>query len=58
MRDVAAVYADLVAAGVEPLREPRTEPWGLIEAQIADPDNLRIHLVEVPADHPLRRGQR
>jgi hypothetical protein len=30
----------------------------LIEAWIADPDGLRIHLVEVPEDHPLRRDQR
>jgi hypothetical protein len=34
------------------------EPWGLLEAWIDDPDGLRIHLVEVPADHPLRRDLR
>jgi hypothetical protein len=34
------------------------EPWGLVEAWIDDPDGLRIHLVEVPADHPLRRDAR
>ena len=37
---------------------PRLEPWGLIEAWIDDPDGLRIHLVEVPVDHPLRRDLR
>jgi hypothetical protein len=40
------------------LRDPRTEPWGLIEAWIADPEGVRIALVEVPPDHPLRRDQR
>lgn len=48
----------LAAAGVEVLREPRREPWGLEEMWIADPDGVRIVLVEIPADHPLRRDQR
>jgi hypothetical protein len=30
----------------------------LIEAWIDDPDGVQIHLVEVPADHPLRRDTR
>ena len=34
------------------------EPWGLVEAWVDDPDGLRIHLVEVPDDHPLRRDLR
>ncbi len=58
VRDVAAEYARLEDSGVTMLREPRTEPWGLIEAWIADPDGLQIVLVEIPADHPLRRDQR
>ena len=37
---------------------PRQEPWGLVEMSIDDPDGLRIVLVEVPDDHPLRRDQR
>lgn len=40
------------------LREPRREPCGLVEMWIADPDGVKIVLVEVPADHPLRRDQR
>jgi hypothetical protein len=36
-------------------REPRREPWGLLEMWIADPDGVRICIVEVPEDHPLRR---
>ena len=40
------------------VRAAAVEPWGLVEAWIDDPDGLRIHLVEVPADHPLRRDLR
>lgn len=58
VRDVRAECARLAAVGVPVLREPRTEPWGLVEGWIADPDGLRIVLVEVPADHPLRRDTR
>jgi catechol 2,3-dioxygenase-like lactoylglutathione lyase family enzyme len=58
VRDVRAEYARLRAAGVRVEREPLTEPWGLVEMWITDPDGVRIVLVEVPADHPLRRDQR
>lgn len=58
VRDAHAECARLAAAGVPVLRQPRTEPWGLVEGWIADPDGLRIVLVEVPADHPLRRDTR
>ncbi len=58
VRDLAAEHQRLAAAGVRVLREPRREPWGLIEMWIADPDGVRIVLVEVPEDHPLRRDQR
>jgi catechol 2,3-dioxygenase-like lactoylglutathione lyase family enzyme len=58
VRDVAAEHTRLGAAGVRILREPRLEFWGLIEMWIADPDGHRIVLVEIPADHPLRRDTR
>ncbi|GAA2032103.1 VOC family protein [Yaniella flava] len=58
VRDVAAEYQRLDAAGVTTLREPRTEFWGLMEAWIADPDGIEIVLVQIPQDHPLRRDQR
>ena len=54
VRDVRAEHARLAAARVTILREPVTEPWGLTEMWIQDPDGIRIVLVEVPADHPLR----
>ena len=58
VRDLAATAAELSQRGVEVLREPRREPWGLDEMWIADPDGLRLVIVEVPADHPLRVDQR
>jgi catechol 2,3-dioxygenase-like lactoylglutathione lyase family enzyme len=58
VRDVQAEHRRLLQAGVPILREPRQEAWGLVEMWIADPDGLRIVLVEVPDDHPLRRDQR
>src|SRR5699024_4119058 len=54
VRDVTATVASLRTSGLEPLREPQREPWGLCEAWIADPDDNSIVLVEVPDDHPLR----
>src|SRR5690348_694394 len=58
VRDVHAEHARLAAAGVPVAREPVSEPWGLIEMHVEDPDGVRIILVEVPADHPLRRDPR
>ncbi|GAA2071894.1 VOC family protein [Actinomadura alba] len=58
VRDVRAEHARLHAAGVTVTREPRREHWGLIEMWIEDPDGVRIVLVEVPDDHPLRRDSR
>jgi catechol 2,3-dioxygenase-like lactoylglutathione lyase family enzyme len=58
VRDLAAQHRMLVAAGVRVVRSPRQEPWGLWEMWIEDPDGVRVVLVEVPHDHPLRRDQR
>ena len=58
VRDVHAEHRRLLDAGVPILREPRLEAWGLVEMWVADPDGVRIVLVEVPEDHPLRRDQR
>lgn len=52
--DVDAAHEELVAREVPVLREPRTEPWGLREMWISDPDGTRICVVEVPEDHPIR----
>ena len=58
VRDVRAEHERLSAAGVRVARGPVIEPWGLTEMWIEDPDGVRIVLVEVPADHPLRRDPR
>jgi catechol 2,3-dioxygenase-like lactoylglutathione lyase family enzyme len=58
VRDVRAEHERLAAAGVRVLRGPAAEPWGLTEMWIEDPDGVRIVLVEVPSDHPLRRDPR
>ncbi len=58
VRDVHAEHERLAAAGVHVVQEPRTEPWGLVEMWIEDPDGVRIVLVEIPADHPLRHDTR
>ncbi|MFE0353547.1 VOC family protein [Streptomyces nigra] len=54
VEDVASAHEELVAKGVEIVRPPLREPWGLIEMWLADPDGTPIVLVEVPAEHPLR----
>ncbi len=58
VRDLAATARELEARGVPVVREPEEEPWGLLEMWISDPDGLRIVVVEVPADHPIRKDQR
>jgi catechol 2,3-dioxygenase-like lactoylglutathione lyase family enzyme len=58
VRDIHAEHERLAAARVPILRRPMTEPWGLTEMWIEDPDGTRIVLVEVPSDHPLRRDPR
>ncbi len=55
VRGVDAAGRDLEGAGVEILESPTDKPWGLREMRIRDPDGLRIVIVEVPPDHPLRR---
>lgn len=58
VRDIAAEHHRLAAAGVRVTQSPRLEPWGLVEMWIEDPDGVRIALVEIPDEHPLRRDQR
>ena len=57
VRDVDAEFARLRDKGVEVAEAPVTEPWGLREARVRDPDGLMLVLVEVLADHPMRRGR-
>jgi len=58
VRDVELEHARLAAGGVGIVRAPQKEPWGLVEMWITDPDGVKLVLVQVPDDHPLRRDQR
>jgi predicted enzyme related to lactoylglutathione lyase len=58
VRSMDAAVDELAGRGIALVRPPALEPWGLIEAWIEDPDGVRIHLVEVPVDHPIRRDVR
>ena len=57
IRDVDAEFARLSAEGVETVEAPVRQPWGLREARVRDPDGLMLVLVEIPPDHPMRRGR-
>ncbi|MCZ0914342.1 VOC family protein [Gordonia amicalis] len=58
VRDAEATEKQFRDRGVSVTREPRTETWGLIEMHAEDPDGRRIIVVEIPADHPLRKDTR
>jgi catechol 2,3-dioxygenase-like lactoylglutathione lyase family enzyme len=58
VRSMEATVEELGGRGLPLARPPALEPWGLVEAWLDDPDGVRIHLVEVPVDHPLRRDTR
>jgi predicted enzyme related to lactoylglutathione lyase len=55
VRDVDAVGDVLTETTVDVIELPTDKPWGLREMQIRDPDGLRIVIVEVPENHPLRQ---
>ncbi len=53
-RDVDAVGDELDEAGVAIVEPPIDKPWGLREMRVQDPDGVKLIIVEVPKDHPLR----
>jgi catechol 2,3-dioxygenase-like lactoylglutathione lyase family enzyme len=53
--NLGETHQQLTAAGVDIVDPPQRRPWGLEEMWIADPDGVRIAVIEVPPDHPLRR---
>ena len=55
VRDVDAVRRELEDSGVNLIEPPVDKPWGLREMRVQDPDGVRLVIVEVPKDHPLRR---
>jgi catechol 2,3-dioxygenase-like lactoylglutathione lyase family enzyme len=58
VRDVAEAQKELAERGARIVREPRREPWGLDEMWVEDPDGVRIGIIEIPADHPMRKDTR
>lgn len=54
VRDLAACHHELAQAGVRVVDPPARRPWGLDEMWIEDPDGVRIAVIEVPPEHPLR----
>ncbi len=57
VEDLEREHRRLRDAGAMIAEAPVRKPWGLDEMRIDDPDGLRLVLVEVPPDHPLRRRQ-
>jgi uncharacterized glyoxalase superfamily protein PhnB len=55
VRDVDAVGRELEDSRVNIVEPPVDKPWGLREMRIQDPDGVRLVIVEVPEDQPLRR---
>ena len=58
VRDVYAAHTELTLAGVVITRAAQQEPWGLHEMWIDDPDGIRVVLVQIPPDHPIRKDLR
>ena len=56
VRDLGATRTYLAERSVALEAEPELKPWGLLELTVRDPDGLALFFVEVPADHPRRRG--
>jgi predicted enzyme related to lactoylglutathione lyase len=56
VRNVRAIRQRLTEQGVAVDAEPGLKPWGLIEMTVRDPDGLALIVVEVPPEHPRRRG--
>jgi predicted enzyme related to lactoylglutathione lyase len=56
VRDVNATDQRLTEQGVPTDAKPERKPWGLIEMTARDPDGLALIIVEVPVEHPRRRG--
>jgi uncharacterized glyoxalase superfamily protein PhnB len=56
VRNVRAIRQRLTEQGVAVDAEPELKPWGLIEMTVRDPDGLALIVVEVPPEHPRRRG--
>ncbi len=56
VRDLGATRRYFAERGVVVEAELELKPWGLLELTVSDPDGLALIFVEVPGEHPRRRG--
>lgn len=56
VRNIGRTHHRLIEQGVVVDAAPERKPWGLIEMTVRDPDGLALIIVEVPPEHPRRRG--
>jgi catechol 2,3-dioxygenase-like lactoylglutathione lyase family enzyme len=56
VRDLGATRGLLVERGVVLEAAPELKAWDLVEMTVRDPDGLALIFVEVPPEHPRRRG--
>lgn len=56
VRNLSATHQRLTEQGLAVDAELERKPWGLIEMTVRDPDGLALIIVEVPPEHPRRRG--
>jgi hypothetical protein len=56
VRNARATHQGLTEQGVAVNAEPEQKPWGLTEMTVRDPDGRALIIVEVPPEHPRRRG--
>ncbi len=56
VRDLGATRRYFAERGGGVEAELELKPWGLLELTESDPDGLALIFVEVPGEHPRRRG--
>ena len=56
VRDINATHQPMTEQGAAIDDAPEQKPWGLIEITVRDPNGLALIIVEVPPEHPRRRG--
>jgi predicted enzyme related to lactoylglutathione lyase len=56
VRDISETRDRLAERGVALDAAPELKPWGLLEMTARDPDGVALIFVEVPPEHPRRRG--
>ena len=50
VRNIDALWTQIVSSGAEPIRSPSSEPWGGLVATFADPDGNFVQLMQFQSD--------